>query len=231
MATMKHHSDFSVKTYRKIINDALDAGYEFKTLGQYAKTCEPEGTFILRHDLDKQPMALEAIIDVERTMGVQSTTFIRVAGADYNILSYPVFRILDKAGYVTEFGLHSNFIEFAEFTKKEPLQVLAAEVNLLRSLWPNKIVGLAPHRDINYVHNSLPWIEENWEKLKRMFGFEYHAYEKRILDNVLYVNEGFNPHLCWRGMTPQEAIKTGKSIYMLTHPHWWYVDHPFELQP
>jgi len=31
-------------------------------------------------------------------------------------------------------------------------------------------------------------------------------------------------------MSPMDAIKSGKNIHMLLHPHWWYVEHPFEVE-
>ena len=74
----------------------------------------------------------------------------------------------------------------------------------------------------------MPWIEDNWDKLKKKYNLKYHAYEKKLFDNVHYVNEGFKPHLTWRNKTPEECIESGESIYMLLHPHWWFKNFPFE---
>jgi hypothetical protein len=114
----------------------------------------------------------------------------------------------------------------------DPFYVLESEWNALG--WHFDVVGLAPHRDINYSHNSLPWLEQNWDanikKNRLLPGLEYHAYEKRIMDSVTYVNEGLSPHLGWRDNKPEDVIKQDRSIYMLTHNHWWYDVHPFEHQ-
>ena len=90
-----------------------------------------------------------------------------------------------------------------------------------------KIKGLAPHRDLNYAYNSLPFIEKEWEKISDL-GVSYQAYDKKIFENSIYINEGFNPHLCWRNHAPEDIIPSNKTIYMLTHNHWWYEKNPFE---
>ena len=125
-----------------------------------------------------------------------------------------------------EIGLHSNFLEYAKINNLEPLDVFRNEMSILRTFF--NVTGVAPHRDINYMYNSLPYLEENWSSISKELKISYHAYEQKILSSTTYVNEGLNPHLCWRTLTPHDAIKTGRSIYMLTHPHWWYKQHPFE---
>jgi len=221
------HNDFSMETYEWIINDALCEGYRFVTLSEFIKLgCPDKYFFVIRHDLDHKPSSLEHVINSELKMGVRSTTFIRVAGAEYNPLSYPCFKLLKHASeHGMELGLHTNFVEFAAINKLNPRDVLESELNMLRAFFP--IRGLAPHRDINYLHNSLPWLEEHWKEISEELKLDYHAYEDRILSKVVYANEGFNPHLCWR-THPSQGLATGRSIYMLTHPHWWFKNHPFE---
>ena len=218
---------FSLQYYESIIVKALQGGYEFCTIEKFLdKGCPKEKHFILRHDLDVKPLTLKRTLKVEDKYDIKSTIFVRVTANEYNLLSYPVFRMIKDAhknGH--EVGLHTSFVEYSKINKLEPLQVLEAEVNLLKNFF--KIKGIAPHRDLNYAFNSLPFIEQNWQDLKRM-GLEYQAYERRILDSVVYINEGFNPHLCWRGERPEEVIKSKSSICMLTHNHWWYEEHPFE---
>jgi hypothetical protein len=223
------HNVFNMDYYRTIIREAQHHGYKFVTLREFVDLkCPDQGYFILRHDLDRQPMSLKPIIETEREMGVNSTLFVRLAGADYNLLSYPCFRAVKHAHDVgTEIGLHTNPVEFAAINDTVPWNVLSAELKLLRSFFSD-IDGVAPHRDVNYMYNTLPWLDENWSSMAQTLQLKYHAYEKKILETVTYVNEGFDPHLCWRSITPEQAMVTGKSIYMLTHPHWWFKDHAFE---
>ena len=220
---------FSVKAYKAIIQNALENDYTFMTVKEFLEKGSPEKkVFILRHDFDKQPETCDIFIKAEREFNVRSTTYVRVANNDYNPFSYIVYPKLKKAeeeGF--EIGLHSNFVEYSKFTGIPIEDVLTSEWNALSAFF--NLEGMSCHRDINYAYNSLPWVEEN-ELLLKQIGIKYQAYDKKILDSVLYVNEGLNPHLCWRSISPQEAIKTGKSICFLTHNHWWYYEHPFEIK-
>lgn len=222
------HNKFSMAYYEQIINNAKNVGYQFVTLSQFIELgCPDELYFVIRHDLDHKPMTLKNVIETESKLNVKSTTFVRIAGAEYNVLSYPVFNMLKMAEESgMEIGLHTNFIEFANINNVDPSNVLSGELSLLRSFF--NVKGIAPHRDINYTFNSLPWLNMNWEKISNDLKLDYHSYEERIFSKVLYVNEGLDPHLCWRN-PPEKAIVTGKSICMLTHSHWWFKDHPFEV--
>lgn len=223
-------NDFNMDTYRTIINAALDKGYRFVTLSEFvALDCPNRKHFIIRHDVDKAPCALSPIIDVELSLGVRSTVFIRIAGAEYNPFSYPAFKAFKDAEMSgAEIGLHTGFYEYAQINGLDPMRVIKGELDVLRAFFDVK--GVAPHRDINYVHNSLPYLEQEWYSVSTKMNLAYHAYQSRILASTTYVNEGFNPHLCWRGTTPFEAIEqSDRSVYMLTHPHWWFERHPFEV--
>ena len=103
---------------------------------------------------------------------------------------------------------------------------METELNILRNHF--EILGIAPHRDINYMYNSLPELEKNWSIIKNRFGLVYQGYDRLLFEKFIYINEGLNPHLCWRNKTPEEAIRMKKSIYLNTHSHWWFKDHAFE---
>lgn len=222
-----YHNTFNMDTYRSIIRAGKECGYKFVTISEFVELgCPKDGYFIIRHDLDLKPLSLKCIAEVEREEQVRSTTFVRLVGADYNLFSYPVFEVIQYAAVMMELGLHSNFVEFAAINDVHVEAVLKSELQMLRSFFP--IYGIAPHRDINYTVNSLPWLDKHWDRIRHEYKLSYHAYESRILESTIYVNEGFNPHLCWRNLTPFDAMKTQQSVYMLTHPHWWFKHHPFE---
>ncbi len=225
--SLKSNNNFSLKYYKSFIEKAKDHGYKFATLKDFLKLgCPRDGYVILRHDLDLKPQTLQKMIFLEKELEVKSTIFARVTGNEYNLLSYPVLNMLTNAfhdGF--EIGLHTSCVEFGEINNLDPFNVLSLEVSIMKNLFP--ITGIAPHRDINYAYNSLPYIEKNWNKIKAM-GIEYHAYQPDLSANSVYINEGFNPHLCWRNHAPEDVIPTGQTMYILTHNHWWYDNHPFE---
>lgn len=207
---------------------AADAGYKFYTVGEFFAAGFPkEKAFVIRHDLDVKPASLPPLLKAEIELSIRSTIYVRVMANDFNAFNYLTLPMLLQAqadGF--EIGLHTNFLESATIMNLDPFEVLKFETNALRAFFENK--SLACHRDVNYTRNSLPWVDANWEKIQSELGYEFQAYDDRILKPVHYVNEGLNPHLCWRNLTPEQAILSGKSICLLTHPHFWWETHPFE---
>jgi len=171
---------------------------------------------------------LQPFVKLAGELSIPFTLFVRVAGP-YNIFWYPNYKVIAEAAKAgCEIGLHTTPVEWATLMQRNVEDTLAAELAALRSHFD--VVGIAPHRDINYVYNSLPWLEEHWAHIKSTTGLLYHAYEDDFQKDWIYVNEGLSPHLGWRNMSPMDAIKSGKNIHMLLHPHWWYVEHPFEVE-
>ena len=227
MDNLRSNNKFSMKYYESFLSQALKEGYEFVTLKSFInRGCPPTGHAILRHDLDLKPQTLNKMLTLEKSLGLKSTIFVRVTGNEYNFLSYPVLNMVQRAfesGF--EIGLHTSCVEFAKINNLNPIDVLELEINILKKFVT--IFGIAPHRDLNYAYNSLPFIYENWKDISDL-GIEYQAYQKNIEDSTVYINEGFNPHLCWRNYTPEDIIPTKKTMYISTHNHWWYEEHPFE---
>ena len=226
----KKNNHFSLRYYRDIISEAKKTGYEFCTVSEfYQKGCPNKGHFILRHDIDLAPNSVQQMIDVENKEEVKATYYVRVFGSPYNPFDYNIFnclKVAESQGH--EIGLHTNPVEFAEINGIDPIDVVTAECNVLKSQF--NITSLSTHRDLNYMYNSLPWLEENWKKIKSITRLECQAYESIIFENSVYVNEGLNPHICWRNHRPEDVIKSGESVYLLTHNHWWFDNHPFEIR-
>lgn len=220
-------NNFSIEMAKSFFQYAIKKNYKFVTMSEYLNSKKRDGKyFIARLDLDIKPVTLSPFVKLAADLSIPFTVFVRVAGP-YNLFWYPHFRVIDEASRAgCEIGLHTTPVEWANILGKNIESTLSAELFALRSHF--NVVGVAPHRDINYTYNSLPWLDENWTYLKKSNALLYHAYEPVFHEDILYVNEGLSPHLGWRGLTPMEAIETGKNIHMLLHPHWWYTEHPFE---
>jgi hypothetical protein len=230
LASTDRPFDLTIERYKSIINLARENGYVFYTTQQFFDAgCPSKGAFLIRHDLDLKPKTLWPILDAERECNVRSTTYVRVTANEYNAFSYHVLpKLLEAERDGFEIGLHTNFVEFAKINNLDTFGVVKRETNMLRQFF--NVTGIAAHRDFNYIYNSLPWIRENWDLLSSPgegCGFSYEAYDNRIEGGTTYVNDSFASHLHWK-TSPYDAIKIGKSICFSTHPHWWYVNHPFE---
>ena len=212
-----------------ILKSGVSAGYRFMTFREFVAECpntDQHRICLLRHDLDDKPQRLRLFLEAERIAGVRSTTFILVHTDKYNPHAYPLLKILREAerdGF--EIGLHSNFLEAAKATGYNPETLLKNEVETLRGYF--QISGVACHRNIDNMYNSLPYLEKNWPALRGLTGLTYHAYDAEIMNNLAFVNEGIMP-LGWRSLTPEEVIASGRSFCLSTHPHWWHKDHAHE---
>ena len=219
---------FTLEYYGSILGLAKQQGYQILTLEDFwDKGCPTTKTLVLRHDVDVKTDTLKRMLDVERKHGCCSTLYVRVAGAPYNVLSYPLYRVLSDAradGFAI--GLHTNYFEFATLNNESPLVVLSKETKIIQTVFPG-VRSLASHRDHDFVHNCLPHVEEHWVAIQGM-GFDFQAYDKRIHDAAEYVNEGYLGRLTWRNKTPEEVIRIGRSLFIMTHSHWWHEIHPFE---
>lgn len=230
MLNKQSQNTFSLSYYESILRDALDAGYRFVTFRQVCAgdfTNGSEKIAVIRHDLDAKPWRLKGILDVEDALGIRSSNFILVHDNGYNPLSVsvlPVLRAAEEKGF--EIGLHTNFVETATLTGQDPLKVLDVELSVLRNYFD--VQGVACHRNIDFMYNSLPFLEQHWASIKERQNLLYQAYEPSIHDVFDFVNEGLNPHLGWRGLTPEEAIASGRKFCLSTHPHWWHRSHAFE---
>jgi hypothetical protein len=224
---IENNNKFKFEYLELILKYALDKSYSFVTLNEFVKLgCPSEGFFVLRLDLDFKPQTFKPFLNLIKTLNIVATLFVRVVGP-YNVLWYNNYKLIQSAAnFNCEIGLHTSAVEWSIINENDPYKSLNSELALLRSFF--EINGIAPHRDINYMYNSLPWLEKNWTKISKSYKLNYHSYESKIIDNVIYVNEGLSPHLGWRNHDPFDAIRTGKSVCMLLHPHWWYSDYAFE---
>lgn len=219
--------DFSYNYYRQMLQRAKALNYEIYNLRDFvSKGSYSTRVLLLRHDVDKNPHSLAPMLAIEQELEVTSSVYLRVAGAEYNPWGYAIsqeLRNLESKGF--EIGLHSNYLEFSSYLGLNPFQVLKMEINSLREFYD--ISSLSCHRDVNYVYNSLPHLNSNWEQIKKELDLDFHAYDESLFGNLAYINEGLDPHLCWRNSTPDEMLDQLRSFYLLTHNHWWYESIPF----
>jgi hypothetical protein len=221
---------FSLQYYSEIIEKAKKHGYNFCTVAEYFELGFPkENYMIIRHDVDIQPGSVQQLIDCEKNLGVVATYYVRVCGSPYNVFDYSLYNTFKNAEEVGfEIGLHTNPVEFAEINNLKTIDVIRSEALMLSQFF--NVKSMACHRDMNYIYNSLPFVENNWDIIKKENNMLCQAYDKQFFNNAVYVNEGIHFFIGWRDKKPEDVIETGKSIYLMTHNHWWYKNHPFEIR-
>ena len=220
---------FSQNYYESVLKKAINSNYTFLTLSEFFKSKKPDKKkiAILRHDIDKKVNRAKIFLEVENSLKLQSTNFLLIHDVNYNCFdlnSLSIFMHAEKKGH--EIGLHTNFLQTSKILNLEPDQTLKKELSILRNYF--NIYGVACHREIDYLYNSLPYLQKNWKQISKENILLYEAYDNQLMNNFEFVNESIKNHLEWRNQKPEDVIESGKNFILSTHPHWWYKENPFE---
>jgi len=216
--------DWTFKNYEKILSLGKKKGYSFLTCADYYQEKKagrklPKKIIIMRHDVDDRIGRIKGYLDAEKRQRVAATYFFRVH-AKYNLFSYRCYELLKRVreeGH--EIGLHTEVLDFVFAHREKSEDILRREIAALEAVSGARIKGVAPHRDLSYHENSLPFVQKF--NLKK-FGLMYQSYDPLFTLDMEYVNESLNPHICWKSKSPEQAIGSFDKIYIMTHPRFWF---------
>ena len=107
---MKESCSFKLEHYKYCLESAKRKGYKFLTLEEYiqnkSKVVRKEKIILMRHDIDHKLSLAMNFAEIEKSLGIQTTYFIRLH-ADYNpyrLENYKVIKNLTEMDH--EVGLH-----------------------------------------------------------------------------------------------------------------------------
>lgn len=197
-------------TYSKTISRYLEAGYGVGSFEEYLSS-SADKFVVLRHDIDFDPSILLPMLEVEKTLGVSSTTFFRVAARGYNFLSAPVFDLLSSIGaFGSSAGLHLD-IGMENCWGKSLDESANLQMEIYNSVAPQPMQGFSLHQPTN--NGGYEFADE----LVTRWGIPYHAYNKQFFKEMKYLSDsGGN----WREGHWSEKINLFEKMQVLTHPVW-----------
>ena len=70
--------DFTLKTYSKLVDALVNAGYEFITFEQYCSGIRPHKFIIMRHDVDELAKNAVKLATIENSRSIKTTYFFRI---------------------------------------------------------------------------------------------------------------------------------------------------------
>jgi len=213
MGTIKTQCSFKFSHYEQTLQSAIAKGYKIIKLINYK--INRNKIIFLRHDVDFDLSQALKIAQIERSLGINSSFFIRMHG-NYNPFSFNNYLIIKKIQSMGhEIGLHHE-LGFAKFTNEDESDLIIKGKFLLES-----IIG-APIKGISFHQPSL-WNKMNLDVYS--LGFEYDAYQDTFTKHVKYISDSCSR---WHDGCMCQFIGKTTKLCILTHPFWWFEEVSME---
>lgn len=127
--------DFTLKSYRSLLEAFQKAGYQFQTFEEFMEHPAEGKTVVMRHDVDeKAPNALK-MAQLEHELGVKSTYFFRIVKQS-NVPE--VIRGIAALGH--EIGYHYEDLATAEGDMEKATAAFAKNLAYFREYYPVRSV-------------------------------------------------------------------------------------------
>tara|TARA_Y100000389_G_C17370278_1_gene468632 strand:+ start:311 stop:949 length:639 start_codon:yes stop_codon:yes gene_type:complete len=209
--------EFKFESYKKCLKFAQEENYSFVNLSD---ALDDKGrSVLLRHDIDFSLDHALKFAEIESSLGIQSTYFIRTHCKYYNAFSYNSKNILNNIESLGHFiGLHFE----EDYYKPEQIyEFINFEKKLLDSLLSTPVNFIAPHEPTRTGRMTY-----EITKLEDI-GIAHQAYDEKILKKYKYISDSSGK---FRDGFMEEHLVQNKeeNLYVLTHPVWWYEKTPVE---
>jgi hypothetical protein len=210
--------DFSYNHYCEIIELAKKKGYRIMPLADLLSSGD-DRIMLLRHDVEWSVERAARMAEIEHSLSVRATYFIRVHSETYNPFSfktYPSLKRIYQLGH--EIGLHFENLDFSVVTGEDPSSILKRELGILQTILGIKIRGVAAHRDFSGIDNS----DFSSGIVLSEYGLDYEAYQ--LSKEFLFVSDSLRTWRRTNGRCICEVLRSNPSheICLLTHPDLWY---------
>ena len=209
--------EFKFSSYENCLSFALEENYNFVNL---SNALDSDGkSILLRHDIDFSLDHALKFAEIEKSLNVQATYFVRTHCKYYNTLSYSSKEILNKLeslGHII--GLHFEEDYYAEENLYESIHL---EKKILDSLLNSPLKHIAPHEPTRT--NRLAYDKNRLNEV----GINFQAYDEDILEKYKYISDSSGKFK--DGFLEEHLVKNKEThLYVLTHPVWWFENSPVE---
>ena len=209
--------EFKFSSYENCLNFAVEENYKFVNLSNALESNEK--SILLRHDIDFSLDHAIKIAEIEKSLDVQATYFVRTHCKYYNALSYSSKEILNKLeslGHIV--GLHFEEDYYPEENLYESIHL---EKQILDSFLQTPLQHIAPHEPTRTNR-----LEYDDNRLKEV-GIKFQAYDKDLLEKYKYISDSSGKFK--DGFLEEHLVKNKETyLYVLTHPVWWFENSPVE---
>jgi hypothetical protein len=228
--------DFTLKTYRKLLEALINQNYIFTTLDKFYKVNYESKTVLLRHDVDRLPKNAYKIAKLENEVGIQSSYYFRAIPLTFK---HKIIEII--AEWEHEIGYHYEDLRFTLGDIDKAYESFKKNLKAFRKIYP--ITTICMHGSPKSKWDSkLIWQKYDYRKL----GIIGEPYFDINFDDVFYLTDTGRRWDGWkvslRDKVPQQEkwikqglvfhstqdiIKAAKNnqlpdkIMITTHPQRW----------
>lgn len=127
--------DFTLDTYRNLLLALQGAGYAFQTLEQFFTSPVQGKTVVLRHDIDKYPQNALQLAQIEQSMGINASYYIRIVEG---VWDEEIVKQLVKLGH--EVSYHYEDLALANGNLSKAWSFFNTHLGIVRQFYPAKTV-------------------------------------------------------------------------------------------
>ncbi len=171
--------DFTLMTYRRLLETWLKAGYCFQTFEAFVTVPEEGKVIVMRHDVDELAWNALKMAKVENALGIRTTYFFRVVKQS-NVTE--VIREIVSLGH--EIGYHYEDLSAADGDKAAALESFKSHLAYFRQYYPVQTVCMHGSSTSRYDNRSL-WEEQSLAD----FGLVGEPYLTVDFDKVYYLTD------------------------------------------
>ena len=207
--------DFTHNNFKKCINLGKKLGFSFYYMLDYLKENPKDNFIVMRHDVDLSLKHALRLAEIENSLDIKSTYFIRTNGI-FNPFDEQNLEILKK---ILKFGHEIGFhYEFKEESLDGFKKYFLKNKKHFETLLGENIYGAALHnsKKLNNSNsiNKLNIVEDFLKELE----LEYDAYSNTFLKKMRYISDS---SYRWRDGCMCNHMRKETKLCILTHPIWW----------
>ena len=237
--------DFTLRTYKRLLESIVGAGYECLTFEQYCSIRRgqggrkelPERYVMLRHDVDKRPWYSVRMAEIEAQMGVKSSYYFRIGKMSNNP---DCIKRIAQLGH--EIGYHYEDMSLCHGNYEQAYEHFKESMEYFRQFYPVQTCCMhgAPmskydSREIwdKYSYRNLgligePYFDVDFSQVVYFTdtGRCWDGYRYSLRDRVPGQQERWNKNGWSYHRTPEiimaiEDNRLPKAVMLTTHPQRW----------
>jgi hypothetical protein len=221
--------------YRALLQDIVQNGYEicpvahFWGLIQKNQLCQQKYYMVLRHDIDTDPRTAQAMWQIDRSLGVQSTYYFRLSTVDF-----PLMQEIDRTGGEASY----HFEEIATVAKQKRLKTreqVLRHMPHIRELFRYNLSSLRQHTGIpmrtvashgDFANRRLGLANQEIlkdESFRKEVDIELEVNDQQYMSKSTVRHFDTSYPDFWKNKSPLNSVKERKFvIYVLIHPRHWF---------